>query len=227
MKLPVISFILTISAFFNVWSQAGTDPVGVTATVIDATNKEPIPKARLKFESLPYGSKIGVMTGDSIVFSMEDGSDYSIQVEAEGYNVHIETLKVRNATDGTITKVIELMPEGGDRIIRLDRLIFALGKAEITEASHEELDDLAAMLAGNREMAIQLEGHTDFRGSASQNMKLSERRVQAVKYYLIKKGIAKKRIKTKAFGGTQPLSRSNDNESRTANRRVEVRILSN
>jgi outer membrane protein OmpA-like peptidoglycan-associated protein len=76
-------------------------------------------------------------------------------------------------------------------------------------------------------MIIQLEGHTDFRGDPKENMKLSQERVDAVKTYLISKGVNKTKVKTKAFGGTQPISRENTEEAHTINRRVEARILEN
>jgi outer membrane protein OmpA-like peptidoglycan-associated protein len=74
-------------------------------------------------------------------------------------------------------------------------------------------------------MEIQLEGHTDTRGNADQNMNLSQERVDAVKGYIVGKGIQENRIKTRAFGGTKPLSTEDTEEAHASNRRVEVRIL--
>jgi OmpA-OmpF porin, OOP family len=76
-------------------------------------------------------------------------------------------------------------------------------------------------------MVIQLEGHTDYVGDAKENMRLSQARVDAVKDHLVDLGIAKNRIKTKAFGGTVPLSREDTPEGHRMNRRVELRILEN
>lgn len=76
-------------------------------------------------------------------------------------------------------------------------------------------------------MVIQLEGHTDYLGDPAKNLKLSQQRVDAVKGYLVSKGVNKNRIKTKAFGGTMPLSRDNTPEAHRMNRRVELRILQN
>ena len=83
------------------------------------------------------------------------------------------------------------------------------------------------MMNDNSNMVIQLEGHTDYQGDAKENAKLSQGRVDAVKSYLVSKGIQKSRIKTKAFGGTQPLSRDDTPEAHRMNRRVELRILEN
>lgn len=76
-------------------------------------------------------------------------------------------------------------------------------------------------------MVIQLEGHTDYLGDAEKNLKLSQQRVDAVKGYLTQKSINKNRVKTKAFGGTNPLSKDDTPEAHRMNRRVELRILQN
>lgn len=203
-----------------------TTTIAVVGKVIDENTKEPV-EAKIKYESLPYGSKIGVFSGSEFNFSMLDGKDYIFKVEAEGYAPYMETIKADSASNGEINKLVALKPNGINQLIRLEKLIFALGKATITQESYQELDELVAMLQNNPNMEIQLEGHTDARGNAKLNMKLSEDRVDAVKNYLVGKGIDKRRIKTKAFGGTKPLSRGDDAESRRMNRRVEVRILSN
>ncbi|MBL6447452.1 OmpA family protein [Fulvivirga sp. 29W222] len=205
---------------------AKPDVMLIKGNIIDFSTHEPV-KAKIQYESLPYGSKIGIFSGSSFSFNMEEGKDYSLRVSAEGYAPYTTVLKASKLQTNNGNTVIELKPTGINQLIRLDKLIFALGKADISEESHQELDELVAMLNGNENITIQLEGHTDFRGNEKQNMKLSEKRVEAVKDYLVSKGIDKKRIGTKAFGGSHPLSREDDAEARRNNRRVEVRILSN
>ena len=87
------------------------------------------------------------------------------------------------------------------------------------------MDEVGQMMKENTKIEIQLEGHTDNQGSSKANLALSEDRVEAVKRYLVAMGIAKDRIKTKAFGGSQPLSNEMTQEARAMNRRVELRIL--
>lgn len=226
-RKKIICFILLMNCFSLTFSQTTeNETISIKGIIIDAGTKEPV-SSKIKYESLPYGSKIGVFSGDSFTFSMEDGNDYIFVVEADGYSMHTETIKINENIDGVIERIIELRPNSINRLIRLEKLIFALGKDDISSESHEELNEIVVMLNTNPTMTIQLEGHTDFRGNEKQNLKLSEGRVESVKNYLASKGIDKKRIKTKAFGGSQPLSRANDSESRAQNRRVEVRILTN
>ncbi len=211
------------------WSQViSVDSVYATfkGNIISSSTKEPV-EAFVQYESIPYGSLVGVMTGSVISFPMNPRTDYMLTVTADGFNRYVSTLKNSEIRNKVLTRTIELVPNMISDVIRLDKVIFEQGKSDLTSESFEELDKLAEMLNSNPSMEIQLEGHTDFRGDERKNLKLSERRVKAVKDYLVKKGIAQRRIKTKAFGGTQPLTRADDAESRRKNRRVEVRILSN
>ncbi|MBL3657820.1 OmpA family protein [Fulvivirga sediminis] len=221
----ILVLLVTLVAYNYAQSQnLQADVTQVRGTVINANTKEPL-QAHIRYESVPYGNRIGVLSGDTFAFNMENQKDYQLEVSADGYIPFVTTLKIAEADSGSIKKVIELLPKGTERVMKLEKLIFGLGDDDITDASYEELNQLANMLLTNPEVIIQLEGHTDFRGNPKQNMKLSQRRVEAVKDYLIDKGISKKRIKTKAFGGTNPLSREDDDASRTNNRRVEVRIM--
>ncbi len=111
--------------------------------------------------------------------------------------------------------------------MRLNNLNFDAGRSVISSSSFSELDEVVLMLKKNPRMVIQLEGHTDTRGNANANLALSEERVKAVKSYLASKGGSKSRIKTKAFGGSMPISREDTEASHALNRRVELRILDN
>ena len=113
------------------------------------------------------------------------------------------------------------------KVMRLENLIFNTASSTIEPSSYKELNELITMLNNNPKMVIQLEGHTDYIGNAEMNKKLSQDRVEAVKNYLTTHGANGSKIKTKAFGGTQPLSRENTEQARSLNRRVEVRILKN
>jgi OOP family OmpA-OmpF porin len=215
---------------------AQTDSLVVAeGKVIHATTKEPI-SARITYQSLPYGNKIGVINNSVYSFPMFDGEKYSITVEAHGFapakymldpaqaNEEHKVLKDIELSDGTATADREHVV---GQVMRLNNLIFEVGKSKIDPESYTELDLLANMMIENPKLVIQLEGHTDYLGNAKENLKLSQQRVESIRAYLIDKAINKLRIKTKAFGGLQPLSRDNTPEAHRLNRRVEVRILAN
>jgi outer membrane protein OmpA-like peptidoglycan-associated protein len=213
--------------------QQDTTTIWAEGRVLNAETKEPL-VARITYQSLPYGNRMGSATAATFSFPLIDGDKYSITVQAEGFEPAKFLLDPNEANAGKkVIKDIELKkgsappahPVG--HVMRLDNLIFQQGKARIEPTSYQELDILVDMLKTNGKMVIQLEGHTDYLGPAKQNLELSEKRVIAVKDYLVAKGINKTRIRTKAFGGTMPLSREDTPEAHAGNRRVEVRVLQN
>lgn len=219
-------------------SQSTDTLIYAQGKIVNGVTKEPV-SARISYQSLPYGSKIGFVSGSSFSFPLFDNEKYSITVEAAGFAPSKYLLDPAQANaDRRVIQDIELHLPGGashnaetthtvGKVMRLDDLNFQAGSSTIAASSHEELDEVATMLRNNPRMVIQLEGHTDYVGDAKLNLKLSEDRVNAVKNYLVAKGSNKAKIKTKAFGGTMPLSRENTEEARKMNRRVEVRVLEN
>ena len=83
---------------------------------------------------------------------------------------------------------------------------------------------MAFKLQLNTSIKIELAGHTDNRGIPSQNVKLSQARVDKVKSYLVSKGIEGKRISGKGYGGSKPIASNETEETRQLNRRVEFTI---
>lgn len=234
MTTRIFSLLLFISVLPITAKAQGTDSlIYAEGKVINAATKELV-TARISYQSLPYGNKVGVINNSTYSFPMFDNEKYTITVEAEGFATVKYMLDPAQANaDKKVLKDIEL--SNGQKVnthvvghvMRLNNLSFEAGSAKIDPESYSELDLVLDMLNQNPTMVIQLEGHTDYIGVASDNMKLSQRRVDAVKSYLASKGVVKTRMKTKAFGGTQPLSRDNTPEGHRLNRRVEVRILQN
>jgi OmpA-OmpF porin, OOP family len=181
-------------------------------------------KANVRYSSIPTGSIFGRFSDSTFSFPIFGTAKYQITAEAKGYNPRTVIVDPKDiGPDKKVQRDIILTPSG--ETMRLNNLIFPQGKAVIDPKSYGELDEVAQMMKENSKMVIQLEGHTDNQGSAKANMELSESRVEAVKKYLVSKGIAKDRIKTKAYGGSQPLANEMTQEARAMNRRVEMRVL--
>jgi OmpA-OmpF porin, OOP family len=187
----------------------------------------------IPYQSLPYGNKLGTLNNNTYSFPMFDNEKYSIIVEAPGFTTAKYMLDPAEANaDRRVIKHIELVTgeikkhEVG-HVMRLDNVIFPVGRSKINEDSYSELNLVVDMMKENTTMVIQLEGHTDYQGNPKDNLKLSKARVESVKSYLTSQGVHKSRVKTKAFGGTMPLSRDNTPEAHRLNRRVELRILEN
>ena len=232
MRSRFLGLLFTLGSV-GVLAQASDSLVYAEGKIINAETREPI-KARILYESLPYGNRIGVINNSAYSFPMFDGEHYSITVDAPGFAPAKYMIDPTSANgDNKVVRDIELSTgfrpaaHTPGKVMRLNNLIFEVGKSRIDPESYSELDILVNMMRENPNMIIQLEGHTDYLGDSRANMKLSQQRVESVRNYVGSKGVAKSRIKTKAFGGNQPISRDNTPEAHRLNRRVEVRILEN
>lgn len=101
-----------------------------------------------------------------------------------------------------------------------DNLTFKTGSATITQSSYKFLDDIAEYMKANPEFSLSIVGHTDNVGETDYNQKLSENRAEAVKSYLIKKGVGEISITAEGKGESEPIADNNTAEGREKNRRV-------
>jgi OOP family OmpA-OmpF porin len=102
---------------------------------------------------------------------------------------------------------------------------FDFDKAVLKPEGRAKLDDLTSKMSGlNLEVVIAV-GHTDSVGSDSYNQRLSVRRADAVKDYLVSKGIEKNRVYTEGKGEKQPVADNKTAEGRAKNRRVEIEVV--
>ena len=205
--------------------------VTFTGTVINLRTENPVPGVTVSYKKLPYESEMGDLKTDAngnftVYFRARE--QYSFSIEAENFIKISEIINPLEGADAQLmVKRTFMLSEGGvGSVLKLENLKFGLGEATILSESYGELDNLVKMLNNTPNMTIRLEGHTDYVGNPSANLNLSQMRVDEVKKYLVSKGVGDERVETKAFGGSQPIIRSNSSEERSVNRRVEVRILS-
>jgi outer membrane protein OmpA-like peptidoglycan-associated protein len=107
-------------------------------------------------------------------------------------------------------------------------VLFASSKAELLPAARRRLGEVADALNGSdRTAQIVVEGHTDSKGSDTYNLELSARRAEAVRSYLVSRGIDAGRIRAEGLGLTRPVADNTSAEGRANNRRVEIVVQPN
>jgi len=106
-------------------------------------------------------------------------------------------------------------------------VLFAFDKSNLSKDAKTNLDKLVIVLNNYPDTDIEVQGHTDSKGSEAYNQTLSEKRANAVSGYLSGKSISNRRVTIKGFGETVPKYDNETAEGRTQNRRVEFLITAN
>ena len=106
-------------------------------------------------------------------------------------------------------------------------VLFAFDKSNLSKDAKTNLDKLVIVLNNYPDTDIEIQGHTDSKGSEAYNQTLSEKRANAVSGYLSGKSISNRRVTIKGFGETVPKYDNETAEGRTQNRRVEFLITAN
>ena len=152
-------------------------------------------------------------------------NEYTLRVEAAGYVGNFEKLDVRTYEMKSLEMNFKLQPIEIGATVNLKSVLFQQSTYNLLPESNDELDLVVSFLKVNPKVEILLTGHTDNRGQPDHNLKLSQKRVERVKGYLVSKGVNGKRITGKGYGGSKPIADNNTEETRRLNRRVEFTIV--
>jgi outer membrane protein OmpA-like peptidoglycan-associated protein len=144
---------------------------------------------------------------------------YTVTAEVDGYEPKEASFNVVKGqeTQGSFV----LLP----KIKKTGKVFFASGSHKILSKSYSTLNDVVAQIKKVCQFDVVIvEGHTDAQGADAYNMKLSQRRAQAVVDYLVSKGISAGKLQAKPFGETNPVASNVTSAGREQNRRVEFVI---
>jgi outer membrane protein OmpA-like peptidoglycan-associated protein len=164
---------------------------------------------------------------------MEAGN-YEVEIQSEGYASVNENIDLATTVgSGSINMETNLKPddvESGKYVVSKN-VLFGFDSYALSEEAKFEMEKLYKVMADNPEVYIEVTGHTDSKGSADYNLRLSNNRSRAVVEYLVSKGISRERFVTKAVGeaDNQAINENPDGtdnpEGRKFNRQVEINLL--
>lgn len=117
-----------------------------------------------------------------------------------------------------------VVSEGGCAVFSgaIDGLNFGPGNQRLDSAARERLAELVELLLAHPDVVVTVNGHTDNRGSAADNLELSKQRVMSVIKYLVANGVSAQRLRPYGYGESQPRSSNATPKGREHNRRIEI-----
>jgi len=142
------------------------------------------------------------------------------RLEAELASQQIDTLQRQ-------LENLQLRQTESGVVVTLGDVLFASGQAQLVEGARTSLEEVVDLLQTEPDKKIRVEGHTDSRGDAEANLKLSEQRAQAVLDALVSIDVDKDRITAMGMGEDFPIDSNETEEGRARNRRVDVILLDN
>lgn len=157
----------------------------------------------------------------------DDGIAFWLDHNKQLYATVLYTSRVTNAV--VLLPVAEKEPvqvkeKKAAEKLRLPIVHFDFDKYNVKKLYVPDLDQHVAYLSANLSSPVTVEGHTDSIGSDQYNQRLSERRANAVRKYLIEKGIASSRIRVVGYGEQRPIADNRTPEGRAKNRRAEFEV---
>lgn len=153
---------------------------------------------------------------------VEKDKEFTITAKAKDYFIKTINIKPKEKQKSID---INLDPVEYEKSYIFHNIQFKYNSAELTEDSIPTLKAIARFLKENPQLKIEIRGYTDNVGSEEFNLKLSNKRAEKVKEFLIKNGVLDTRVKAKGFGESNPIAPNNTEEGRAKNRRTEFIII--
>ncbi len=195
---------------------------GAVTVIETRVNTIDIADKKVYIEDAETGEILGVYkpdpTSGEVIATVPANVKTTIRVEAEGI---LSAPKIVNTDTPNNVVIDEVVLK--DNELSFSDLLFDTDSDVINAAFYDELDNVAAA-ARSSNNNIKVAGHTDNQGSEEYNLSLSQRRAEAVKAYLVQRGIPEYRITTTGYGESQPVSDNDTEEGRRLNRRVVLRF---
>jgi outer membrane protein OmpA-like peptidoglycan-associated protein len=169
------------------------------------------------------GAVIGKAAGNTALGAIIGATVGGVTGAVIGHKMDKQAKEIENKVPGA---KVERVGEG--IVVEFsEKILFGFDRSDLNAGASTNLDKLATILKEYPDTDIEIQGHTDSKGSDDYNMKLSERRASSVANYLRGRGIANGRIKIKGYGETAPVASNETESGRAENRRVNFLITAN
>jgi outer membrane protein OmpA-like peptidoglycan-associated protein/tetratricopeptide (TPR) repeat protein len=180
----------------------------ISGYVIDDETGDPIPSALVTIKDVHNDVEpLYLITDDKGYYSspLRENMEYFLKAQKKGYFADAGSAVTKGLTETTHLEkdfILRKIPAGD---VVIEGIEYDFNKATLRPKSMEILDKIVDLMVLNDNLQIEINSHTDTRGSDKYNMKLSQGRAQSCVDYIISKGISKDRIKAVGYGETKPL----------------------
>ncbi|MDA3824298.1 MAG: OmpA family protein [Bacteroidales bacterium] len=202
----------------------------VSGRVFDSRNYKGI-KARFQLINLETGRLIMESNsnggeGDYFI-GLPSGSSYAFNVSQKGYLFYSDHFEIEKEYSKLkpLRKDIPLDPIQQGKMVVLNNIFYDTESYTLKDESKVELNKVLEFMELNKNIRVEITGHTYNTGSVSFNMDLSEKRASQVVDYLISRGVSPERIIAKGYGATISVADNNTEEGKAKNRRTELKVL--
>lgn len=195
--------------------------------VFDKKTQKPLASS-IELYDLKKQQKVAEFSSDAqtgnFLAVLNKGSEYAFYVSKSGYLFKSLTFSVADSAS-SVNLDVPMEAIEKDRIEVLNNIFFNTGAFTLDDKSKVELDLMVDFLKNNKQIGIEISGHTDDVGTDQVNLELSKKRAQSVMSYLQQSGIEAARLTAKGYGETRPVAKNDSEENRQKNRRIEWRVL--
>jgi OmpA-OmpF porin, OOP family len=217
---------LGLMCFLNFSSQdlKPTDKLALLNGVVTNFKGKPLGNEVIIFVNENNKSLFKTKTDAAGKFQMLVPVSSRYNMKYKNFTTEVEYTVLSVPADADATYEVEIKIDPPKEFV-LKNVFFDTGKSVLKPASNKALDDLVEILKIKNTMIVEIQGHTDNVGDEGQNIKLSQERADAVRNFLILKGISAGRISAKGYGSAMPVADNASDEGRSKNRRTSLKVI--
>jgi outer membrane protein OmpA-like peptidoglycan-associated protein len=209
----------TLSNFQNGFFEYKEKTITLNGTVTSAESKEAAIKAVSEIDQkINIQNQITVEAPPKIVKPVVKKNPPSTDANKTTKKTEKEPLAKKREAEQKAQKAL-------DKILKNKRVEFLYAKDKLTQKSKKIIDQVVRVLKKYPNIHVEIGGHTDSDGLKENNLKLSQKRAEAIKRYLVSKGIDANRLVAKGYGESKPLVKNDTPAHKQINRRVEFKVI--
>jgi len=207
------------------------DPVAyLKGVILDAESNDPL-QAEVRVTDVATNELLYTETADyedgTFLAPLPFGKTYALHINQPGYLFFSESYPLDdslNINDAYEVRIPLSRIKVG-KSATLNNIFFETDKYALLPQSKSDLDQLVHFLDLNKQVLVEIGGHTDNTGTEAYNQQLSESRARSVYDYLVQAGIPVQRLRFRGYGQTHPVATNDTPEGRQLNRRTDFKII--